>query len=71
MGRMVKACIKTESEIERFRILQAKVDSIVVEKQQSEVDFGDIPDEFRGMYAINVRKLLIAIVPHNTVFTHK
>ncbi len=47
---MVKACIKTESEIERFRILQAKVDSIVVEKQQSEVDFGDIPDEFRGMY---------------------
>ena len=45
---MIKARIKTETELEQFRILQSKVDSLAVEKAQSEVDFSDAPDEFRG-----------------------
>ena len=46
--RTTKACIKTESEIAQFRALQAKVDKILVQKQKAEIDYGDIPDEFRG-----------------------
>jgi hypothetical protein len=45
---MKKACIKTESEIEQFRALQAKVDRLVIEKRNAEVDYGEIPDEFKG-----------------------
>ena len=45
---MIKACIKTEAEIEQFRALQAKVDKIVVEKKLAEFDYGDIPEEFKG-----------------------
>lgn len=45
---MKKACIKTDTEIELFRALQVKVDRIVVEKRNAEVDYGEIPDEFRG-----------------------
>ncbi len=48
ISRMVKARIKTESELEQFHVLQAHVDSLVVEKAQSDVDFSDAPDEFRG-----------------------
>ena len=48
VGKMFRAKIKTETERERFRILQSKVDALVVEKQRAEVDYGDIPDEFRG-----------------------
>ena len=48
ISRMIKARIKTETELEQFRILQSKVDSLAVEKAQSEVDFSDAPDEFRG-----------------------
>ena len=49
VARMTRAKIKTETEIERFRLLQAKVDALVVEKLRAEVDYGEIPDEFRGM----------------------
>ena len=48
IARMVKANIKTETEIEQFYCLQNKVEKLVIEKQQAEVDYGDIPDEFRG-----------------------
>jgi len=46
---MQKACIKTTHEIELFRSLQSKVDKLVVEKQRSELDYGDIPDEYKGV----------------------
>ena len=48
VARMQKACIKTTHEINVFRELQCKVDKIVVEKQKSEMDYGEIPDEFKG-----------------------
>lgn len=48
IARMQKAMIKTNVEIEKFRFLQEKVDKIVLEKQQEEIDYGDIPEEFKG-----------------------
>ena len=48
VGRMVRARIKTPSEIERFRSIEEKVQQRLIEKNQAEEDFGDIPDEFRG-----------------------
>jgi len=48
IARMIKACIKTQAEIDQFRELQAKVDKIVVEKKLAEFDYGDIPEEFKG-----------------------
>jgi len=47
VSRMRKACIKTPTEIEQFQELQDKVEKIVVEKRMAEVDYGEIPDEFR------------------------
>lgn len=44
---MSKACIKTQTEIEQFRNLQERVEHLVIEKQKAEVDYGEIPDEFR------------------------
>lgn len=48
MARMQKAMIKTNVEIEQFRFLQEKIDKIVLEKQKEEIDYGEIPEEFRG-----------------------
>jgi len=47
VSRMRKACIKTPTEIEQFQALQDKVEKIVVEKRMAEVDYGEVPDEFR------------------------
>ncbi|KAK3759118.1 hypothetical protein RRG08_040672 [Elysia crispata] len=44
---MVKACIKTSEEINTFRDLQERVEAFVVQKHKCEVDYGDIPDEFK------------------------
>lgn len=44
---MVKACIKTSEEINTFRDLQQRVEAFVVQKHKSEIDYGDIPDEFK------------------------
>lgn len=51
---MVKACIKTQDEINTFRELQEKVEGYLVQKNRSEVQYGDIPDEFRGGSAVHV-----------------
>jgi hypothetical protein len=48
VARMRKAMIKSETEIERFRLLQERIDELVVAKQRAEIDLGDIPDEFKG-----------------------
>lgn len=45
--RMMKARIKTETEIEHFRSLQERVQKIVVQHMEAEEDFGEIPDEFK------------------------
>ena len=47
VSRMRKACIKTPTEIEQFQDLRDKVEKIVVEKRMAEIDYGEIPDEFR------------------------
>ena len=47
VARMRKACIKTPTEIEQFQDLQDKVEKIVAEKRMAEVDYGEIPEEFR------------------------
>lgn len=48
--------IKTNVEIEKFRFLQEKIDKIVVEKQQEEVDYGEIPEEFKGQIIFVILK---------------
>lgn len=47
IARMRRARIKTEQEIEKFRMLQEKVEDLVREKNSAETDYGDIPDEFK------------------------
>lgn len=47
VSRMTRACIKTPTEIEQFQDLRDKVEKIVAEKRMAEVDYGEIPEEFR------------------------
>ncbi|XP_052828184.1 ubiquitin conjugation factor E4 B isoform X1 [Octopus bimaculoides] len=47
ISRIQRARIKTDRDIEQFRKLQEKVEAIVVQKQRAEIDFGEIPDEFK------------------------
>ncbi|XP_035825781.1 ubiquitin conjugation factor E4 B [Aplysia californica] len=47
MDCMVKACIKTPDEVNTFRELQGRVEAFLVQKNKSEMDYGDIPDEFK------------------------
>ncbi|KAH9514139.1 Ubiquitin conjugation factor E4 B [Bulinus truncatus] len=42
-----KACIKTEGEIKMFTDLQNRVEAFVIQKHKSEMDYGEIPDEFK------------------------
>ncbi|XP_059145993.1 ubiquitin conjugation factor E4 B-like isoform X2 [Physella acuta] len=44
---MMKACIKTQEEINSFSELQKRVEAFLVQKHKSEMDYGDIPDEFK------------------------
>ncbi|KAJ8320744.1 hypothetical protein KUTeg_002331 [Tegillarca granosa] len=66
INRMRRARIKTEMEIEKFRILQEKVENLVIQKQQSEIDFGDIPDEFKDPLMDTLMKEPV-ILPSGTV----
>lgn len=47
IARMTRACIKTSTEIEQFKNIQTRVEQLVIQKQKAEIDFGDIPDEFK------------------------
>lgn len=47
---MYNANIKTMTEIEQFQALANKVDAIVAQKVQFDVDFSNAPDEFRGNF---------------------
>jgi hypothetical protein len=43
------ANIKVRTEIERFVMLAEKVDYICKQKDEMDIDFGNSPDEFRGI----------------------
>lgn len=46
---MRKAGIKSTIAIEKFKLLSEKVEEIVARNSQSEMDYSDAPDEFKGM----------------------
>lgn len=48
---MRKAGIKSSIAIEKFKLLLEKVEEIVAKNSQSEMDYSDAPDEFKGLYA--------------------
>lgn len=50
IARMRRACIKTELEIEKFRLIQERVENMVIRKAREEKDYGEVPDEFKGKY---------------------
>ncbi len=45
---MRKAGIKSTIAIEKFKLLLEKVEEIVARNSQSEMDYSDAPDEFKG-----------------------
>ncbi len=45
---MRKAGIKSSIAIEKFKLLLEKVEEIVAKNSQSEMDYSDAPDEFKG-----------------------
>lgn len=47
---MRKAGIKSSIAIEKFKLLSDKVEEIVARNSQSEMDYSDAPDEFKGVY---------------------
>lgn len=50
ISKMRKAGIKSSIAIEKFKLLLEKVEEIVAKNSQSEMDYSDAPDEFKGMF---------------------
>lgn len=50
---MRKAGIKSTIAIEKFKLLSEKVEEIVARNSQSEMDYSDAPDEFKGRLDIS------------------
>lgn len=50
---MRKAGIKSTIAIEKFKLLSEKVEEIVARNSQSEMDYSDAPDEFKGKVEIS------------------
>lgn len=48
ISKMRKAGIKSSIAIEKFKLLLEKVEEIVARNSQSEMDYSDAPDEFKG-----------------------
>lgn len=48
ISKMRKAGIKSSIAIEKFKLLSEKVEEIVAKNSQSEMDYSDAPDEFKG-----------------------
>ena len=48
ISKMKKAGIKSTIAIEKFKLLSEKVEEIVAKNSQSEMDYSDAPDEFKG-----------------------
>lgn len=51
ISKMRKAGIKSSIAIEKFKLLSEKVEEIVAKNSQSEMDYSDAPDEFKGVCA--------------------
>lgn len=52
ISKMRKAGIKSSIAIEKFKLLSEKVEEIVARNSQSEMDYSDAPDEFKGVCAL-------------------
>lgn len=50
ISKMRKAGIKSSIAIEKFKLLLEKVEEIVAKNSQSEMDYSDAPDEFKGLF---------------------
>lgn len=50
ISKMRKAGIKSSIAIEKFKLLSEKVEEIVAKNSQSEMDYSDAPDEFKGLF---------------------
>lgn len=50
ISKMRKAGIKSSIAIEKFKLLSEKVEEIVAKNSQSEMDYSDAPDEFKGVW---------------------
>ena len=59
---MIKARIKTESEIGHFRNIQERVQEIVKQRAEAAEDYGEIPDEFKGELWFQIHSLLTDLV---------
>lgn len=68
--RMRRACIKTETEIEKFKSIQDKVEEIVIQKAREEKDYGEIPDEFRDALMDTLMKDPVQLPSGNVVDRH-
>jgi len=64
---MEKHCIKTPDEINTFRDLQAKVENFLIQKHKSEMDYGDIPDEFKDPLMDTLMKDPVALPSGNVM----
>lgn len=53
ISKMRKAGIKSTIAIEKFKLLLEKVEEIVARNSQSEMDYSDAPDEFKGKFVIS------------------
>lgn len=51
ISKMRKAGIKSSIAIEKFKLLLEKVEEIVAKNSQSEMDYSDAPDEFKGVHS--------------------
>ncbi|CAK8686773.1 unnamed protein product [Clavelina lepadiformis] len=47
IARMEKSAVKSPTDLEQFRHLAEKVEACRIKLNKAEVDYGDIPDEFR------------------------
>lgn len=59
--KMRKAGIKSSIAIEKFKLLSEKVEEIVAKNSQSEMDYSDAPDEFKGVLCVSLQFHLIAL----------
>lgn len=64
---MRKAGIKSTIAIEKFKLLSDKVEEIVAKNSQSEMDYSDAPDEFKGQYDLDLFDRL-SLYPSHTFF---
>lgn len=60
ISKMRKAGIKSSIAIEKFKLLLEKVEEIVAKNSQSEMDYSDAPDEFKGVHSILLSLFLLS-----------